>query len=375
MPYCILSLKKYHTFPQIHALQKHNERQIPLPNVDPSMSVHNVTLYSRGMDYTDAWHEIVRDAEIKYKQPVSMRSNSVLLLEIVTGMSADAANRINITKWAEKNLAWMEKKFGKENIISCTLHLDETSPHIHTEIVPIDERGHLCAKSFTAGRNAMKKLLTEYAKGMEEFGLKRGEHNSKARKKELNEFYKSVKKAGKAALPPRMNGESEEDYIRRMEKYCKQLKLAITNLELSLERSNAMIGTRIAQEFSRYSHAVSLYEDLYDKFDGDVEMVNRRITAYRKIENRTPSDTLSGLLDNLLQKFENRQTPLVNWAEKGRKALKKPGEILEDAVTDVPQLHYGESNSLSEEEDNGEEISYETLNDIEDEDGGGILDI
>ena len=373
MGYCVLSLKKYHTFSQIHALQKHNERQIPLPNVDPSMSIHNTVLYSRGMNYTDAWHEIVKDAEIKYKHPVCMRSNSVLLLEIVTGMSAGAADNINITKWAEKNLEWMEKQFGKDNIISCTLHLDETSPHIHTEIVPIDERGHLCAKAFTAGRSAMKKMHTEYAKEMKEFGLLRGERASKAKKKDLNEFYKSVKKAGKAALPPRMNGESEEDYIKRMEKYCKQLKLAMTNLELSLERSNAMIGTRIAQEFSRYSHAVSLYEDLYDKFDGDEELVNRRITTYRKIENRTPPDTLNGLLDNLLQKFENRQTPLINWAEKGKKALKKPDNILGDTGTDAPQTHYEESYDLPEEI-NEEGIPYEILDDMNDEDGG-VLDI
>lgn len=320
MPYCVLSIKKYHTFPQIYALEQHNDRQIPLPNVDPSMSIHNVSLLSRGASYTDTWHEIVKDAETRYGHEIKCRSNSVLLMEVVTGFSRDT-NIPNIMQWAEKNLEWMKKKFGEENIISCTLHMDETTPHIHTDIVPIDERGRLCAKSFTAGRYAMKKMHTEYSAEMKEFGLTRGFSASKSKKKNLDEFYKSVNKANKAVLPPRMNNEDEEEYLKRMEKYCKSMKMAYTKVSMMLEQSNAMIGTRIAQEFSRFSTAVSLYEDLYEKFNGDEELVNKRLTAYRKIENRTPAGALGGLLDNLLNKYEDRQTPLTNWSEKGKEAL------------------------------------------------------
>lgn len=319
MGYCILSLKKYHTFPQLNALQKHNERQLSLPNVDHSMSVHNVTLYFRGMSYTDAWHEIVKEEELNWNRKITVRKNAVIAIEIVTGFSG--GTDINIKQWAEKTQQWLENKFGKEHIIASTLHLDETAPHIHTEIVPIDDRGHLCAKSFTGGRMAMANLHTEYAKEMVEFGLSRGEKASKAKKNELNAFYKAVNKAKNATLPPRMNDESEEEYIKRMEEYCKIMKSGFLKLELELQSSNALIGTRIAQEFSRYSHAVSLYEDLYDKFNGDELLVNHRLTTYRKIENRTPNDTLSKLLINLQKEFEDKQTPLTNWAEKGKNAL------------------------------------------------------
>lgn len=332
--YCILSIKKYHTFPQLHALQKHNNREIPLPNVDSSLSVRNVPLISRSDSYTDAWHEIVNEEEITRNQKIGLRKNSVLAIEIVTGFTAENNENININAWAEKSLNWIKDTFGEKNIIASTLHLDETSPHIHTEVVPIDDKGKLNAKSYTGGRMAMMNLHTSYAKEMEVFGLQRGEKASKAKKKELTSFYKAVKKANSAALPPRLNGEDEEDYIKRMEEYCKKMKLAVTKLEIELEASNAMVETRIAQEFSRYSHAVSLYEDLYEKFNGDEKQVNSRITTYRKIENRTPSDTLSGLLSNLLDKFEERETPLTNWAKKGKKALKDIDKKEEDSASE-----------------------------------------
>lgn len=325
--YCVLSIKKYHTFPQLSALQKHNTREIPLPNVDPSLSVRNVELISRGDSYTDVWHDIVNEEEITRNQKIGLRKNSVIALEILTGYAAESSFDTNVNAWADKTLDWVKETFGEKNIIASTLHLDETSPHIHTEIVPIDDKGKLNAKSYTGGRMAMMKLHTSYGKAMEPFGLKRGERASKSKKKDLVSFYKSVNKAANAALPPRLNGEEEEDYIKRMEEYCKKMKMATVKLQTELEASYARTGTLIAQEFSKYSHAVSLYEDLYEKFNGDEKQVNARITAYRKIENRTPSDALSGLINNLIDKFEDRATPLINWATKGKKALKKIEDI------------------------------------------------
>ena len=73
----------------------------------------------------------------------------------------------------------MKETFGSKNIIAMTLHMDENTPHIHTQIIPIDERGHLCARSITGGRTSMKKLQTSYGESMKQFGLSRGEPNSK----------------------------------------------------------------------------------------------------------------------------------------------------------------------------------------------------
>ena len=42
-----------------------------------------------------------------------------------------------LDKWIEANLRWLYVTFGKENLVSCVLHMDEKTPHLHATIVPI----------------------------------------------------------------------------------------------------------------------------------------------------------------------------------------------------------------------------------------------
>ena len=42
-----------------------------------------------------------------------------------------------IELWAENCYKWACKQFGKENIVTFVVHLDETNPHIHCDVVPL----------------------------------------------------------------------------------------------------------------------------------------------------------------------------------------------------------------------------------------------
>lgn len=42
-----------------------------------------------------------------------------------------------LDEWCDDNLQWLYHTFGKENIVSAVLHMDEHSPHIHATVVPI----------------------------------------------------------------------------------------------------------------------------------------------------------------------------------------------------------------------------------------------
>jgi len=139
--YCVLSVKKYHTTSQVHAQQEHNNREIPLPNVDKSMSVFNKELVStNGLSYNEALRNRLYESECETGERAVRRRDNVIALEIVTTYSHDA--EVDVNAWAEANVEWIKQTFGEENIIACTLHMDETTPHIHTEVVPLDEKGH-----------------------------------------------------------------------------------------------------------------------------------------------------------------------------------------------------------------------------------------
>lgn len=318
---CVLHIEKMHTFQQLYSQQRHNNREIPLANVDKNKTVENKIIFSYGgMSYTDAWHEIIKKQEILSNKKVFKRSNSVIALDIMTSFSKDA--NINVDQWAKENLKWMKETFGEENIIACTLHMDETTPHIHTEVVPI-VNGRLCAKELTGGRKAMADLQTSYGKAMEVCGLERGNKKSRSKKRDLTKFYSSVNSAVSAKLPPKMRGEEDEDYLKRMEEYCRKMKLANENLMLQLEEAKGITNSKIAEEFAKYTTAVSFQEDLMEKYDDDEQEVTTRLTTYRRIENMMPKKDLDTLLKNIIQRYHQNETPLVNWARFGNNAVEK----------------------------------------------------
>ena len=76
--------------------------------------------------------------------------------------------------WSQASIDWVKKTFG-DNIIDAQLHLDETTPHIHTFVIPLDDKGKLNARAFLGGtRDRMVELQTSYAEAVKSFGLERG---------------------------------------------------------------------------------------------------------------------------------------------------------------------------------------------------------
>ena len=67
---------------------------------------------------------------------------------------------------------FFKNKYGEENILSAIVHLDETNPHMHLNLIPIVD-GKLCAKELFDGQ--LVKLQTEIWKEVgQKYGLERG---------------------------------------------------------------------------------------------------------------------------------------------------------------------------------------------------------
>lgn len=41
---------------------------------------------------------------------------------------------------------FFEERYGQENVISAVVHLGETTPHMHLNLIPITPDGRLCSK-------------------------------------------------------------------------------------------------------------------------------------------------------------------------------------------------------------------------------------
>ncbi len=71
---------------------------------------------------------------------MKIRKNQNIALEVILTGSPETMIGLNeeqIDQWAQESLDWAGRQWGKENLVSAVLHLDEKTPHIHLVVVPI----------------------------------------------------------------------------------------------------------------------------------------------------------------------------------------------------------------------------------------------
>lgn len=71
---------------------------------------------------------------------VELRKSQNKCIETILSGSPETMQSMTkeeIHEWAKDCVGFLQKKYGKKNVVSCVLHMDETTPHIHAMIVPI----------------------------------------------------------------------------------------------------------------------------------------------------------------------------------------------------------------------------------------------
>lgn len=113
-----------------------------------------------------------------------------------------------LSEWINANIRWLEDTFGKENLVSCVLHMDEKTPHLHATIIPIvtterkrrEREGQKKYRTTKGGprlsaddvmhRSMLTKYQDSYGKAMKGFGLERGVVGSVAKHISNSTYYK-----------------------------------------------------------------------------------------------------------------------------------------------------------------------------------------
>ncbi len=196
----------------------HIERTVMPSNADPTRTHLNKELVelSDGMNRTQAIQHRLETAGLERK----IGKNQVRAIRInLSGSSEDMQfiqSEGRLDEWCEDSMKWLGDTFGRENIVSAVLHLDENTPHIHATLVPIvtgerrkakDEAEkntgkkkykkkntnapRLCADDVMT-RIKLKEYQDTYALAMAKYGLQRGIDGSDARHTTTQEYYREL---------------------------------------------------------------------------------------------------------------------------------------------------------------------------------------
>lgn len=117
------------------------------------------------------------------------------------------ANDGRLDNWIDANLKWLRDTFGEDNLVSCVLHMDEKTPHLHATVVPIvigerirrkregekkyeTKSGPRLSADDVMRRTKLHEYQNSYAAAMKPFGLQRGIVGSTAKHQANSEYYR-----------------------------------------------------------------------------------------------------------------------------------------------------------------------------------------
>lgn len=195
MSFAILRIKKHKNLGTISGVGSHVMRTRYTPNADPNLTPKNRTQIGSSNMVSDVKERLAM-AKIG-----SVRKNGVIAIEhMLTAspeyFSGDGAQQ-RFDQWLRASRTWLFERYGRENVVSFTVHLDESTPHVHAMVVPIEKKTtgrfagqeRLNARAFTGGREKMSEMQDSYAAAVRDLGLQRGIKGSKAKHKTIKSWY------------------------------------------------------------------------------------------------------------------------------------------------------------------------------------------
>lgn len=177
--YGILRIQKYKNN-TIRGIENHLERRATTtnPDIDKGKSKNNYDLTGQ-QDRT--LKSLIKN--LLYKVGIKKyRKDAVTMVEMLFTASPEFFENMSDyekRQYFQNCYDFACKKYGKENIIAADVHLDEKTPHMHLELVPIS-KGRLCAKELF--NHKLEQLQDEvHQEVFSKYNLERGDSHKKAK--------------------------------------------------------------------------------------------------------------------------------------------------------------------------------------------------
>nr|WP_231041415.1 MobV family relaxase [Streptococcus pneumoniae]AAA25387.1 mobilization peptide [Plasmid pMV158]UES86008.1 initiator of conjugative mobilization [Streptococcus pneumoniae] len=176
---------------------KHNERVFEThsnKDINPSRSHLNYELTDRdrSVSYEKQIKDYVNENKVSNR---AIRKDAVLCDEWIITSDKDFFEKLDEEQtrtFFETAKNYFAENYGESNIAYASVHLDESTPHMHMGVVPF-ENGKLSSKAMF-DREELKHIQEDLPRYMSDHGfeLERGKLNSEAKHKTVAEFKRAM---------------------------------------------------------------------------------------------------------------------------------------------------------------------------------------
>ena len=337
------------------AQQNHTERfddkhKHTNKSIDPSKSVENINLRPEyeGMSYKQRFEAIVnsdrytgrrrKDGSAMVIDGGKNATVKMLQLSVNIGQVDDEGKPVDmlskddyIKLYKDDILPMLEDTFGADNIIGSAIHVDESKPHLHVDIVPLTPEGKLSAKQVVGGRGKMHQRQKQWLEAMQE---KRPDLNFERKKDGVNGLAldKLKELTEQATAEAKKATDKEWERINREKAELNETKTGLNKFNNTLNR----LGESLVEREDDLDKREIMLDEKEDKLNEREDGLNKReqmlsSEVSRQVSNRTRER------QRALNERENRLNEMVDkladerTQERQRDLDKREGAIEERA--------------------------------------------
>ena len=243
--YAVVHMMKI-KFGTVGGIQSHNNREHEPktnPDVDMSRSEDNYDLIS-----CDNYKRSIKEKLSNLVESSrAVRKDAVVVCNFIVTSDNETMNALGADrqrKFFQDSVKWFSDRYGADRVLNATVHMDETTPHLHIGVMPITQDGRLSAKAIFT-KTEMKAIQTEFARDVgEKYGLERGvegserTHLSEARFKEQ----KALEMANEHGAIAQEFRVLAEDCKQELSEATRSLETVKHELSTTQDRKDALQG-------------------------------------------------------------------------------------------------------------------------------------
>ncbi len=190
-------------------------------------------------------------------------------------------NKNEFEEWCKATVEFAQDRFGKDNVVSAQLHMDEQTPHIHMMCVPLvkDKDGieRFNFREMLGKRELFGQLQDEYASAVSYIGYKRGERNSQRINNISTKEYKV-----------KLSKEMSKEMPDTLDKAKNEIRdLRVRNFDLSERMSEIKVSAnRFQKTRDRLDKAEAENRELKKKLQEQARIVEQQRERLMLEENR-----------------------------------------------------------------------------------------
>ena len=233
-------------------LQRHNEREPGQRHSNKNIKAERTkdNIFLKPKDDRTYGERVDDRLEAGYRGTKAIRKDAVKMVEATVQLGGDITKESEEMQIEALKEAYEELKemYGEENIISAVIHVDETTPHLHCDFVPLTKRGNLSAKDVIGDKKKMRRTQEKFLEAMQERVPRAKFARLEPEKAQFNGLDQALYEKMTASIKEREDKLCDrEDYIEDQEIKLENKEEQLNQLKETLEAKENEIRARERQ--------------------------------------------------------------------------------------------------------------------------------